>query len=83
MRWPLTGGMSKDIVAGGEPAAVEQFPYLMGSQSVQACAAAKSGKKVPSSVETPVLIVTKENAQQALDAFPAPPAGSTVPNPFN
>ncbi|GGM17472.1 substrate-binding domain-containing protein [Nakamurella endophytica] len=72
----------KDIVAGGEPAAVEQFPYLMGAQSVQACAAARSGKTVPAKVETPVLVVTKENAQAALTAFPAPPAGFTVPNPF-
>lgn len=73
----------KDIVAGGEPAAIEQFPYLMGSQSVQACVAAKGGKTVPAKVETPVLIVTKDNAQAALDAFPAPPSDFTVPNPFN
>lgn len=73
----------KDIIAGGEPAAVEQFPYLMGAQSVQACVAAKGGKKIPSKVETPVLVVTKENAQSALDAFPAPPSDFTVPDPFN
>ncbi|SDO35978.1 ribose transport system substrate-binding protein [Nakamurella panacisegetis] len=72
----------KDIIAGGEPAAVEQFPYLMGAQSVQACVAAKAGKTVPAKVETPVLVVTKDNAQAALAAFPAPPAGFTVPNPF-
>jgi hypothetical protein len=33
-------------------------------------------------VETPVLVVNKDNAQAALAAFPAPPAGFTVPNPF-
>lgn len=71
-----------DIVAGGQPAAIEQFPYLMGVQSVQACVAAMGGATIPSTVETPVLIVNKDNAQAALDAFPAPPAGFEVPNPF-
>lgn len=71
-----------DIVAGGQPAAIEQFPYLMGVQSVQACIAAMAGTDIPSTVETPVLIVTAENAQAALDAFPAPPEGFDVPNPF-
>ena len=72
----------KDIVAGGQPAAIEQFPYLMGVQSVQACIAAMDGKDIPSNVETPVLIVDSKNAQAALDAFPAPPEGFEVPNPF-
>lgn len=73
----------QDIVDGGQPAAIEQFPYLMGVQSVQACVAAMGGKQIPDKVETPVLTVTKDNAQAALDAFPAPPAGFEVPNPFN
>ncbi|MGE3194427.1 MAG: substrate-binding domain-containing protein [Microbacteriaceae bacterium] len=72
----------KDIVAGGQPAAIEQFPYLMGAQSVQACLAAIDGADIPSSVETPVLIADADNAQEALDAFPAPPASFVVPNPF-
>ena len=71
-----------DIIAGGQPAAIEQFPYLMGAQSIQACVAAIGGKSIPETVETPVLIATSENAQEALDAFPAPPASFTVPNPF-
>lgn len=71
-----------DIIAGGQPAAVEQFPYLMGAQSVQACLAALDGADIPASVETPVLIVTGDNAQAALDAFPAPPEDFVVPNPF-
>ena len=72
----------QDIVDGGQPAAIEQFPYLMGMQSVQACIAAMGGAELPATVETPVLIVTAENAQAALDAFPAPPEGFEVPNPF-
>jgi ABC-type sugar transport system substrate-binding protein len=71
-----------DIVAGGQPAAIEQFPYLMGQQSVEACIAAIAGTELPASVETPVMIATPENAQAALDAFPAPPADFVVPNPF-
>jgi ABC-type sugar transport system substrate-binding protein len=72
----------KDVVAGGQPAAIEQFPYLMGSQAVQACVAAIGGKDIPAKVETPVLIVDSKNAQAALDSFPAPPEGFTVDNPF-
>ena len=71
-----------DIVAGGQPAAIEQFPYLMGQQSVEACIAAIAGTELPEAVETPVMIATPENAQAALDAFPAPPADFEVPNPF-
>jgi ABC-type sugar transport system substrate-binding protein len=73
----------QDIIDGGQPAAIEQFPYLMGAQSVQACLAAIDGKNIPKTVETPVLIVTEENAQSALDEFPAPPTDFDVPNPFN
>lgn len=73
----------QDIIDGGQPAAIEQFPYLMGAQSVQACLAAIDGKDIPENVETPVLIVTEENATAALDEFPAPPKDFEVPNPFN
>lgn len=61
---------------------VEQFPYLMGYQAVQACKAASEGKALPERVDTPVLIVDKSNAAEALATAPAPPAGFTVPNPF-
>lgn len=73
----------QDIIDGGQPAAIEQFPYLMGAQSVQACLAAIDGTEIPETVETPVLIVTEENARAALDEFPAPPTDFEVPNPFN
>lgn len=72
----------QDIVDGGQPAAIQQFPYLMGYQSVQACVAAAGGDTIPETVETPVMIATAENAQAALDAFPAPAEGFVVPNPF-
>lgn len=62
---------------------VEQFPYLMGYQAVQACIAASEGQTLPERVDTPVLIVTQENAGAALAAAPAPPEGFDVPNPFD
>lgn len=70
------------IADGSLAATVEQFPYLMGYQAVQACVAAYSGKTLPERVDTPVLVITQENATEALKAAPAPPAGFEVPNPF-
>jgi len=73
-----------ESIKNGELAAsVEQFPYLMGYQAVQACVAASEGKTLPERVDTPTLIVTQANAAEALEASPAPPASFTVPNPFS
>ncbi|AQA02863.1 hypothetical protein BVC93_10950 [Mycobacterium sp. MS1601] len=72
----------QSIVDGKLASTVEQFPYLMGYQAVQACLAASEGKALPERVDTPVLIVDKSNAADALATAPAPPAGFTVPNPF-
>jgi ribose transport system substrate-binding protein len=67
---------------GKQSAAVEQFPFLMGYQAVEACIAAVKGNEVPANVPTPVLVVTKENAQEALDAHPAPPASFAFEDPL-
>lgn len=72
----------QSIVDGNLASTVEQFPYLMGYQAVQACVAAVDGKTMPERVDTPVLIVDKSNAADALATAPAPPAGFDVPNPF-
>jgi ABC-type sugar transport system substrate-binding protein len=72
----------QSIVDGNLASTVEQFPYLMGYQAVQACIAASEGKNLPERVDTPVLIVDKSNAADALATAPAPPAGFDVPNPF-
>ncbi|MFC0527657.1 substrate-binding domain-containing protein [Phytohabitans kaempferiae] len=72
----------KNIQSGGMPAAVEQFPYLMGAQGVQACLAARDSKSVPAELPTPVLVVTKENAAEALASFPAPPESFRYDNPL-
>ncbi len=67
---------------GIQPAAVEQFPFLMGYQGVEACIAAMAGKAVPDNVPTPVLVVTKADAAAALAAFPAPPASFNFSDPL-
>jgi ABC-type sugar transport system substrate-binding protein len=67
---------------GIQSAAVEQFPYLMGYQAVEACIVAVAGKSVPKNVPTPVLVVTRENAKEALDAYPAPPASFHFKDPL-
>jgi ABC-type sugar transport system substrate-binding protein len=72
----------QSIVDGSLASTVEQFPYLMGYQAVQACIAASEGKTLPERVDTPVLIVDKSNAADALATTPAPPSGFDVPNPF-
>jgi len=64
----------KEVQSGVQPAAVEQFPYLMGWQGVEACVAAMKGKTIPANVPTPVLVVTKDTAADALAVYPAPPA---------
>lgn len=72
----------QQVEKGLQAAAVEQFPYLMGAQGVAGCVAAMKGKKIPSNVPTPVLVVTKATAAAALKAYPAPPKFFKVPNPF-
>jgi D-allose transport system substrate-binding protein len=65
-----------------QPAAVEQFPYLMGAEGIEACVAAMNGKTVPANVPTPVLVVTKSDAADALAKYPAPPASFSFSDPF-
>lgn len=72
----------QSIADGKLASTVEQFPYLMGYQAVQACVSASKGKTLPARVDTPTLIITKANAADALAKSPAPPASFTVPNPF-
>jgi len=73
----------QQVQSGLQPAAVEQFPYLMGAEGVQACLSAMHGKSIPSNAPTPVLVVTKNTASQALSTYPAPPSFFKIPNPFS
>lgn len=72
----------QQVEQGLQPAAVEQLPYLIGEEGVQACVALMKGKTVPKTAPTPVLIVTKANAASAIASYPAPPSSFKVTDPF-
>jgi ABC-type sugar transport system substrate-binding protein len=60
------------IKKGTMNATVAQFPYAVGSLGVEACVAAAQGKDIPANVESPLSVVTKDNVDAALAAYPAP-----------
>lgn len=68
------------VKAGELTATVAQYPYAIGSMSVQACQAAAAGKTLPKTVQAPTALVTKDVADQAIAKFPAPFA--TFDNPL-
>jgi ABC-type sugar transport system substrate-binding protein len=60
------------IKKGTMTATVAQFPYAVGSLGVEACVAAAQGKDVPARVESPLSVVTQDNVDKALAAYPKP-----------
>jgi len=62
----------KAVEAGDLTASVAQYPYAIGEMGVQACEMAAAGEELPANVTAPVAVVSKDNAQDALEAFPAP-----------
>ena len=58
--------------SGDLTATVAQYPYEIGVLGVQACEAALAGTEIPTEVESPTALVNKDNAADALAAFPAP-----------
>jgi ABC-type sugar transport system substrate-binding protein len=72
----------QQVQAGKMAGAVQQFPYEMGYQGIEACILAHAGIKVPLNVPTPTLAVTSANAAGAVASYPAPAAGVTIPDPF-
>lgn len=60
------------VQAGELAATVAQFPYAIGLMGLEACQAAASGATLPANVKSPVQLVTKENAAEALAAAPKP-----------
>ena len=60
------------VQSGQLTAVVAQYPYAIGQMSVEACKAALSGKTLPTKVDAPVELVTKDNAAQALAVTPKP-----------
>jgi ABC-type sugar transport system substrate-binding protein len=68
------------VKAGQVDAVVAQYPYAIGQMGMEACAAAAKGATLPTNVEAPVEVVTKDNADQALAATPKP--FGTYDDPF-
>lgn len=62
----------KAVQSGDLTATVAQYPYEIGALGVQACEAVLAGQTIPADVVSPTALVNKDNAQQAIDAFPAP-----------
>jgi ribose transport system substrate-binding protein len=69
----------KAVQAGTLSATVSQYPYTIGAMGIEACKAAMAGKTLPANVTAPVLVVTKDNAAQALASFPKPFASYNDP----
>lgn len=69
------------ILAGKYAATVAQSPYAMGVMSVDACLASLLGASgIPTQVDAPTFLITKDNAAAAQAAAPLPPG--TYTNPF-
>ena len=60
------------VASGDLYATVAQYPYAIGQLGVQACEQAVAGEELPETVESPTAVVTKDVAQEAIDAFPRP-----------
>ena len=60
------------IKKGTMSATVAQFPYAVGQLGVESCVAAAQGKTVPKRVESPLQVVTPDNVDKALAAYPKP-----------
>jgi ABC-type sugar transport system substrate-binding protein len=60
------------IRAGSLSATVSQYPYLMGQMAIEACAAAARGDRLPTRVNAPIALLTKDNVSRAIPAFPLP-----------
>lgn len=62
----------QSVADGGLTATVAQYPYAIGQLGVQACQVAAAGKTVPTSIESPTALVTKDKAADAIAKFPQP-----------
>jgi ABC-type glucose/galactose transport system permease subunit len=66
------GYLSEGNVSAILQASAILIVLTIGQMGVQACAKAAAGDELPKNVTAPVAVVSKDNAQEALDAFPAP-----------
>jgi ABC-type sugar transport system substrate-binding protein len=57
---------------GSISADVSQYPYVIGQMAVDACVATAHGAQVPARVRSPVALITQDNVERAVAAFPKP-----------
>ncbi len=60
------------VQSGKLTASISQYPYVEGEMAVEACNALASGKTIPAKVTSPIELITKDNAAQAIKNFPRP-----------
>lgn len=68
------------VEQGALTATVSQYPFVIGLLGVDACQAAVDGQELPDNVDAPVQLITEDNAVEAQEQFPLPPA--PFDNPF-
>lgn len=61
-----------DVAAGKLTATVSQYPYVEGELVDEACQALAAGKSIPKRIVSPIHVISRQNAQQAIAAFPRP-----------
>ncbi len=62
----------KSVKNGSLSATISQYPYAEGEMAVQACQKLVAGEQVPAHITSPIKLITQDNADQALKAFPKP-----------
>jgi ribose transport system substrate-binding protein len=60
------------VQSGKLDGTVSQYPYVEGEMAVQACQQLAEGKTIPAHVTSPIELITKANAAQAINDFPRP-----------
>lgn len=61
-----------DVQSGKLTATVTQYPYVEGEMAVEACQALAKGKSIPARIVSPIKLIDKANASQAISSFPRP-----------
>jgi ABC-type sugar transport system substrate-binding protein len=60
------------VKRGALSATVAQYPFTIGELGVEACLAAIRGTSVPTRLDAPIEVVTRENVARAVASFPEP-----------
>lgn len=60
------------VASGKLDGTVSQYPYVEGEMAVQACQQLTGGKTIPTHITSPIELITKANAKQAIADFPKP-----------